>query len=83
MNALRNTCPHPGAVHTKGRSSPIADKCSAKQRKEWCNFISFLKKKIYAHVGNHTADAQVTKGTQFNELIAITATDNDCIRSQK
>lgn len=23
-----NLCPHPGAVHTNGRSSPISDKCS-------------------------------------------------------
>lgn len=58
MNVLRNTCPHPGAVHTKGRSSPISDKYSAKKSKDQRNLSAFF---MYAHEGNQTADAQVTK----------------------
>lgn len=38
-NKQTHTCPHPGALHTKGRSSPISDKCSERKRKK----VNFLK----------------------------------------
>lgn len=53
-----HTCPHPGALHTKGRSSPISDNCSARKKEE--NFLNVrvnpkaLADKLFTHPCTYT-----------------------------
>ncbi len=67
INALRTrTCPHPGAVHTKGRSSPISEKCSAKERKTEQPVISFIQ----VWIGRQSKQSML-KLLQYNVILVL------------